>query len=329
MGLASLPLAAVFSELGSTWMAWAWLLLICFIWPQIAFLVARRSADPYLAERRNLIIDSAIAAACLPILHFNLLPSAVLISVTAADKVNSGVRRLWLHSIPGMILAPILIGTLTGFKVDLHSSTFVVICCLPLLIIHVFAVSINSNRLVRRLQTQNLKLEALSRIDVMTGLFDRTHWEKKAEAILARRSPTEPCVLMILDIDQFKTINDRYGHAVGDDVLKAIAQVVRDNLLIGSHAGRWGGDEFVIVMPLNASQTLIVAESIRVTVGELEFPSASSLRCTLSIGLAEAPAETRDLRNWLELADRALYRAKRGGRNRANTSSSDMILGSG
>ncbi|HET9033230.1 MAG TPA: diguanylate cyclase [Dokdonella sp.] len=317
MGLASFPLAAVFSELGSSWIAWAWMLLICFVWPQLAYVVARRSADPYLAERRNLIVDSAIAGACLPIMHFNLLPSAVLISVTTADKVNSGVRRLWLYSLPGMFMAPILVGALIGFRFDLHSSTFVIACSLPLMIIHVLAVSMNSNRLVRRMQMQNLKLETLSRIDSMTGLLGRSHWESQAESILARSNTAQPGVLMILDIDQFKEINDRFGHATGDDVLCAIADVVRDNLPDGSHAGRWGGDEFVIVMSLDADRAHAVAERIRNAVAALHFPATGDLRCTLSIGLAEAPAGTIDLRSWLELADGALYRAKHGGRNQA------------
>lgn len=319
MGLASLPLAAVFSELGSSWLAWGWLFLICFVWPQLAFLVARRSHDPFLAERRNLLVDSAIAGACLPIMHFNLLPSAVLLSVTLADKVNSGVRRLWLYSLPGMLIAPILVGVLTGFELELSSSTFVITCCLPLMVIHVLAVSMNSNRLVRRMQIQNLKLEALSRIDAMTGLLGRSHWESQAEMILGRSSAAQPSVLMILDIDQFKEINDRFGHAVGDDVLRAIADVVRQNLLIGSHAGRWGGDEFVIVMPVDAGKAEVTAESIRAAVAGLEFAATGDLRCTLSIGLAQAPVAETDLRSWLELADRALYRAKHGGRNRTIT----------
>lgn len=319
MGLASFPMAAVFSELGASWLAWAWMALVCFVWPQLAFAVSRRSADPYLAERRNLIIDSAIAGASLPIMHFNLLPSAALISVTTADKVNSGVHRLWLYSLPGMILAPILVGVVTGFQVDLHSSTFVIACSLPLLVIHVLAVSMNSNRLVRRMQMQNIELEALSRVDAMTGLLGRSHWESQAEAILCRRNSTHSSVLMILDIDQFKEINDRFGHAAGDDVLRAIAGVVNANLPEGSHAGRWGGDEFVIVMPLDASEADVIAEKIRGQVADLEFSATGGLRCTLSIGLAQAPGGMSDLRSWLELADRALYRAKHGGRNRSVT----------
>ena len=319
MGLASLMLAAVFSEIGSPWQAWVWMILICFIWPQLAYFAAMRSADPFRAELRNFIIDSAIAGACLPIMHFNLLPSAVLISVTTADKINSGVRGLWLRSLPGMIAAPVVFGLLTGFKVDLHSSTLVVIACLPLLVIHVFAVSLNSYRLVRHMQMQNLKLEELSRIDAMTGLLGRRHWEAQAEAILCDENRTQACALMILDIDLFKTINDRFGHAVGDDVLRAVADVVRHTLPAGSHAGRWGGDEFVIVMPLAADAAEAFAERIRSTVAELGFPNATDLQCTLSIGLAEPPAGMRDLRAWLERADGALYRAKHGGRNRVIT----------
>ena len=317
MGLAILPLTAVLSELEAPLAAWVWVVFICLVWPQLAYAIARRSADPFRAELRNLVIDSAIAGSCLPIMHFNLLPSVVLLSVATADKVNSGVRGLWIRSLPGMLLAPFVVGILTGFAFDPHTSTQVMLACLPLLIIHTLAVSISSSRLVRKVQKQNIQLEELSRIDGMTGLLDRSYWESQAESALRHPVEGRPAVLMVIDIDRFKEINDRFGHAVGDDVLRAIADVVRENLPRGSHAGRWGGDEFVIVLTLGAKRAHEVAESIRVAVAALQFPATVDLRCTLSIGLAEAPAGTADLRSWLELADGALYRAKHSGRNQA------------
>jgi diguanylate cyclase len=316
MGLASLPIAAVLSEITESVWAWAWMFFVCLIWPHLAYVLARRSANPFLAELRNLKLDSAIIGSCLPIMHFNLLPSAVLLSVASADKVNSGVRGLWMESLPGMILAPVAFGILTGFAFEPRTSMLVILACLPLLIIHTMAVSVSSYRLVRRLRQQNLRLEELSRIDTMTGLLGRGHWEAQAESVLRRQETSTLVVLMLIDIDQFKEINDQFGHAVGDDVLRAIAAVLRSRIPEGSHAGRLGGDEFCVVMPMALVRAKAVGEQIRVAVGQLKFPEAVDLHCTVSIGMAEPPEARGDLRAWLEHADRALYRAKQGGRNR-------------
>ena len=319
MGLAALPLIAVMHELQSSWIAWSWMVLSCLLWPHLAHVLARNSRDPFAAELRNFVIDSAIAGAWVPILHFNLLPSAVLLSVVTADKINTGVRNLWLYSLPGMVLALFAAAWLNGFAFHPETSMFVIAACLPIMIIHTLAVSATSYRLVRRVQAQNGELEALNRIDAMTGLLGRRHWEAQAETLLRRSDPAGGPVLMILDIDEFKEINDRFGHAVGDDVLRALADRVRRCLPTGSQAGRWGGDEFAVVLPLALTAAETLAERIRAAVADLEFPSAADLRCTISIGLAEPSGPDQDLRGWLELADRALYRAKHGGRNRAIT----------
>jgi diguanylate cyclase len=316
MGLASLPIAVVLSEIAASAWAWAWMVLVCLLWPHLAYALARKSSDPFRAELRNLKIDSAIIGSCLPLMHFNLLPSAVLLSVASADKVNSGVRGLWFQSLPGMILAPLAFGVLTGFAFEPRTSMLVILACLPLLIIHTMAVSVSSYRLVRRLRQQNLRLEELSRIDPMTGLLGRGHWEARADVVLQQQGTFAPAVLMLIDIDQFKEINDRFGHAVGDDVLRAIAALLQNRIPDGSHAGRLGGDEFCVVLPMALVRAELIAEQIRVGVEQLEFPLATDLHCTVSIGMAEPPRAKGDLRAWLEHADRALYRAKQGGRNR-------------
>src|SRR5205085_12516448 len=118
MGLGALPVMAVMRELGTPWPGWAWTVFACFIWPHLAFLVASRSRDPFAAERRNLMVDSAIAGAMVGLMHFNVLPSAVLVNVAIADKVNSGVRGLWLRSLPWMAAALLVACALTGFAVD-------------------------------------------------------------------------------------------------------------------------------------------------------------------------------------------------------------------
>ena len=316
MGLAALPIGVVLHDLQAGWPAWTWLALTCGLWPHLAFLLARHRADPYAAESRNFLIDSVFAGSWVPMMHFNLLPTAVLVTVVTADKVNSGIPGLWLRALPAMLLATLVVGMATGFEVDLTSRTAVILACLPIMAIHTLAVSANIYRLMRRVQAQNKQLEEMNRRDGLTGVDSRSHWEDQARRLLQRHHDQGmPASLLLLDIDHFKSINDRHGHGVGDDVLRALAQRMRDALPADGIRGRLGGDEFVVALALPPEQALVHAEHLRAAVQSLEFPDQPGLEISISVGLA-APPPSGNLRAWLEAADAALYRAKHGGRNR-------------
>ncbi len=320
MGLGGLPVAMVLTEIEGPWWSWAWAGFVCLLWPHLAYWLARRSGDSLRAELRNLMLDSVFAGSLVPLMHFNVLPSVVLLAVVVADKISSGIRGLWLRALPGMLLAIPVVGLSTGFAFAPETSMPVLLACLPILVIHTIAVAASTYRLVRRVQLQNQQLDALNRVDSLTGLGSRGHWQAQAEALLQRHEEGGGAAsLILIDVDHFKEINDGYGHAVGDDVLRAIADVIRTTLRATGHAGRLGGDEFVVAFPADLSTSAQVAERLRAGVEALLFPRNPGLRCTLSIGLAEAPAAALGLREWLEAADRALYRAKAAGRNRATT----------
>lgn len=317
MGLAALPVSTVLYELQAGWPAWAWMVFSCLLWPHVALAWARRSKDPFRAELRNFVVDSVMAGSWVPLMHFNLLPSIVLLTVVMADKVNSGVRNLWLYALPGVAGALLLVGIGTGFAFHPQTSNWVVLASLPILVIHTLAVSLGSYKLVRRVQRQNLQLEALSRVDALTGLDNRRHWQLQADALLQRHlASNELATLLLVDVDRFKEINDRFGHAVGDDVLCGIAGLISQIIPPEGHAGRLGGDEFVIALPMAFNDAQAVAERLRAAVETLEFPRYPGLRSSLSIGLAEPPDADLGLRDWIDAADRALYRAKHAGRNR-------------
>lgn len=318
MGLAALPVTAVMHELDVSWPGWAWMIISCLLWPHLAFLLATRSRDPFRAELRNFMIDSVLAGSWVPLMHFNLLPSAVLLTVVIADKINSGVRGLWQRSLPGMALAVLVGGVLNGFAVDYASGSLVVLACLPITTIHTLAVSASSYRLVRKVQRQNLLLDEMTRRDTLTGLDSRAHWLAQAEVLLQRHQQQgQPATLVMLDLDHFKDINDRYGHAVGDDVLRSLAGSIRLQLGDQGHAGRLGGDEIAIALSLGHSGAEAFAETLRAAVETTNFPRFPALRCSISLGLADPPDLGLGLREWMEAADRALYEAKHGGRNRA------------
>ncbi|KAA2284480.1 diguanylate cyclase [Arenimonas fontis] len=317
MGLAFLPMYAVLRELESPPAVWAWAAFSAFVWPHLAFALAARAAEPDRAEIRNLMLDSMIAGSWVPLLHFNLLPSAVLVTVATADKINSGVRGLWLRSLPAMLAALVFTGLAYGWYVQPESSLPVILACLPLMTIHTLAVSANLYRLVRKLQRQNLLLDRISRQDDLTGLHSRAHWLAEAEQLLREHQESgRPATLTFLDVHHFKATNDRYGHAVGDDVLRGIAGQIRAHLPEGGHAGRLGGDEFALALPYGLPGAEALAGTLRVAVETLEFPCHPGLRCSISLGLAEPPGAGLGLREWMEAADRALYEAKQAGRNR-------------
>lgn len=321
MGLAVLPVLAVLHELDASWPAWAWTLFCGLAWPHVARLRAQYSRVPYRAELTNFMIDSAMAGSLAPIMHFNLLPSAMLVTVATADKINAGVRGLWSRSLLGMLAAMLLSTLLAGLHLDIATSTPVLLACLPLMVIHTLTVSASSYRLVRKVQKQNLRLDDLSRHDALTGLMSRGHWQEQATTLLVAGRPAS---LLLVDVDLFKSINDHHGHATGDDVLRGIADAIRAAVPEGSHAGRLGGDEFAVAVPLALVDTHHVAEGIRSRVEALQLEDAP-VQCSVSIGMAEPPLADAGLRAWMEAADRALYRAKAAGRNRTQAATPDTL----
>jgi diguanylate cyclase len=315
MGLGALPVFVVLHELDAAPIAWAWAVFACLLWPQLALVLATRSRDPFRAELRNFVFDSFLAGSLAPLMHYNLLPSVVLAAVVMADKLNTGIRGLWLRSLPGMFGAMVAGGLFTGFAFRPESSLLVVAASLPILVIHTLAVAQTSYRLLRKVQAQNLQLEAVSRTDALTGVHSRGHWEAVARQVLDNAGPAHPASLLVIDVDDFKSTNDTYGHVRGDDVLRGIGALLLHH---GAHGvpGRLGGDEFALAVPLDAASAHALAETLRAEAQGLRFEAAPALRCSISIGLATTPVEG-GLRGWLEAADHALYGAKHHGRNRA------------
>ncbi len=327
MGLSALPLGLVLHEHQAPIGSWIWAVLTCLLWPQVAYWRARRSRTPFDTELRNLMLDSAIAGSWVVLMHFTVLPSVLVVIVATADKINTGVRDLWRRSLPGMLLAVLLGGLLTGFAFQPETSMPVLLACLPIMLIHTMGVSLASYRLVRRVQRQNRQLDELSRIDVLTGLDNRGSWQDHASALLEQSHAVgHAATLMMVDVDCFKDINDRHGHTLGDDVLCHIAAILRDGHGADAHIGRFGGDEFAMALPATLAEATVVAERIRHAVEKLDLPQVPGLRCSISIGLAEVGDASGSLREWIESADRALYRAKQAGRNRT-ASDSPVIAG--
>jgi diguanylate cyclase len=169
------------------------------------------------------------------------------------------------------------------------------------------------------LESMNGQLRTLSKTDFLTGLNNRGSWEQALihEYKRIKRNGHRSTLLMC-DVDHFKRVNDTVGHAAGDAVIQQVAAAVKKNLRSTDVAGRYGGEEFaVLLLDTDAEQAMFYAERLRKNVeAMLVNYNQQTLKVTVSIGLAEFNEQMTEYRDWIEAADKALYRSKAGGRNR-------------
>lgn len=163
-------------------------------------------------------------------------------------------------------------------------------------------------------------LYRLATTDALTGAINRRHfWEVSSKEILRSIRYGQPVSLIIMDVDHFKTFNDTYGHAVGDVVLRTLAQVGQRCIRATDLFGRIGGEEFTVLLPsICLDGAVTVAERLRRTFAELRIPldSGETISFTVSAGVAQRTPADRTFEDLFRAADAALYEAKNGGRNR-------------
>ena len=162
------------------------------------------------------------------------------------------------------------------------------------------------------------QLTAAARTDPKTGLLNAAAWQREADAEVARalRSDT-PLGLLLVDVDYFKRVNDNHGHLVGDEVLRALAAALRQQVRESDVVGRFGGEEFTVLLPrTDAAGACRIAERLRRSASGLSVTTAQArIQVTVSIGVAALGQHGNDLFELLAAADLALYRAKDAGRD--------------
>ncbi len=173
----------------------------------------------------------------------------------------------------------------------------------------------------QQLALANQELARLSRIDRLTQLYNRGYWEQRFEAYFkqCQRSKTQTeASLLIFDLDHFKRVNDTYGHPTGDAAIRHAAQLTARMARETDLAGRYGGEEFVLLLPdTGRDGGMTLAERLRLKVAKMPvYYDGLELGLTISVGLCAFSPDLTSAHQWLQRADEALYQAKKSGRNR-------------
>ena len=177
------------------------------------------------------------------------------------------------------------------------------------------------------LRESNNQLSLISRTDGLTGLFNRAYWEKCLKEEFNNLSlMNQPASLVIFDIDHFKKVNDTYGHGAGDEVIRKTAAMLKKSARHSDYCGRYGGEEFTVLLPgTTADQAMYFAERLRKRIEKSVVETEEHrITYTVSLGVSEyVPVFSTHL-EWLESADKALYRSKETGRNRTSVYSDEI-----
>ncbi len=315
--LGAVGVCMVLHEHGAAQWQWAALCFSGLLWPHLAYAWVLHSTEPVRAEYRNLCIDSALVGFWIAVMAFDTLPSVLLAIILTMNQIIVGGRRFGAKTLALMAATCLLSSAAMGFRFDPVTSYPVMLACLPMLVVLPLVIGASSRLLGQKTLLQKRMLEKTSRFDAATGLLNRQQWAYAATVEFDRFMRTgRPAVLMMIDIDSFKQINDSRGHTVGDAVIEEFARLMKACLRDVDSGGRYGGDEFGIVMPETRwEEAIVAAERLRRQVAAYRFPGYD-LRCTISIGLSEIQPSIRSVTDWVVSADAALYEAKHKGRDR-------------
>ncbi|WP_095145322.1 MULTISPECIES: diguanylate cyclase [unclassified Pseudomonas] len=321
LSIGALSVAAALYPLPVPAWVWAALLFNAVVWPHLAYLLSTRSPFPYKAEHHNLLFDSLLGGFWAASMQFNPLSTVTILSMMTMNNVAAGGVRLLVQGSLAQLTGVAVSWLLLGAAFSPTVSQLQVYACLPMLTLYPLAVGMVCYQLAIKLSEHKRTLSALSRTDSLTGLLNHGAWKDLLQITFqqCQQQQTQATVGLI-DIDHFKLINDNYGHIVGDTVLRQLSLELKRNLRENDLAGRYGGDEFCVILPdLPLEHATAVMERLREVFGNYRHPQIPGLRVSLSIGLATCQPHFADAASWLDAADKALYSAKSNGRDRISS----------
>jgi diguanylate cyclase (GGDEF)-like protein len=274
----------------------------------IAWIAAVTTLDPAASEIR-LTIGAAIVA----------IYAALTATELWSERRKTLQKRWPAIAVPALhgcvLMLPILLGDLFHPNGDMFAdSIWVTVFAIELVLYAVGTVFVIFMLVSERTVSAH---KTAASMDPLTGMFNRRGFAEATSRVIDREANAgRPVTVLIFDIDHFKSINDRFGHPAGDEILKLFAAIVVNTLRITDLSGRIGGEEFAALLPCSLEEGLIAAERVREAfAGSGIAVEEGPVDTTVSIGVAGGPAGT-ELEVLLAAADTALYQAKRGGRNR-------------
>ncbi|OMQ25527.1 diguanylate cyclase [Serratia oryzae] len=318
LAIGSLCVLAAIFPLHPPFAVWLLLAFNGFVWPHIAYQWSIRSDKPFATEIRNLLIDALMGGAWVAAMGFNALPAVVILSMMSMNNIASGGLPLFFKGLAAQIIGAVLTSAVLGFPFYPQTTPQQLYLCLPMIFIYPTFLGFVTYRTAKHLAEKKRELLRISMRDGLTGLYNRRHWEHLLHNEFdGCQRYGRKATLILMDIDHFKTINDTFGHALGDEALIVLAEELLLGLRVVDIVGRYGGDEFGAVLPnTSAEQASQALKRIQESLNVIAFREAPELRLHISAGIAEYQQGMRGYQDWLKAADGALYRAKNNGRNR-------------
>lgn len=256
--LCFLPIYSVLQEQSHQKITIALLILNALIWPSVAYLASMMSKDMLSTEKKNMVLDSFWAGIWIAVMQVSPIPSLFIISVQIADRYAAGGWKILKPALTWMMISFVIVWLANDFRYTIEFSTRTVLLSLPLATCYPIVLSVVSRHLSLKLRKRRELLEKQALMDPGLDLPNRRFFEQKMEsAFRATRKKRIHSYLMLIDVDNFKIINDTYGHEVGDAVLSRISTILRECAGEKDVPARFGGDELAIIVN-NSNSNLVI-----------------------------------------------------------------------
>lgn len=336
-------LASVSAHLGWTTLdavTWALLLAQFVAYPQLIYAIARRARNQMAAEMNNLLADAFFFGVWAAAIGFPTWITFIFLVTATVNRTAFLGRRGFIEAIGAMSGGAVLAVAVGGFRFEPETGWPATLISIFTIMIYVLMVAESAYHRARRLheareeiraneQALVRKVEEISALeaqlreqanrDPLTGLYNRRFFGSTLELEAARcQRDRNSLSLVMIDIDHFKSINDTWGHPIGDEVLRLLGSVLRDGVRTSDVACRFGGEEFLVLLPAtDAAVAQARAEHwLRTFSAMFVMQGEKRIAATFSAGIATYPGPCGTPDDLIALADAALYRAKNAGRNR-------------